>query len=59
MPTTAALGARFLTTCAQPPGAMPRSTTRVAPFTKPKRSSSSMSLNAARLRQPSSLAFLT
>ena len=39
-----ACGRRWRTTCAQPPGAMPRSTTRFAPLRKPKRSSSSTNL---------------
>ncbi len=34
MPTTFALGDNFFTTCAQPPGATPRSTTARDPFTK-------------------------
>ena len=43
-PDDARPGARRRTTWLQPPGAMPRSTTALTPLSRPKRSSSSISL---------------
>jgi hypothetical protein len=59
MPTTRAAGAFLRTTWLHPPGAMPRSTTRCDPRSRVNFSSSSISLKAARLRQPSARACLT
>ena len=50
---------RSTATWVQPPGAAPRSTTRAPGFSSRKRSSISISLNAARLRRPSARARAT